>query len=60
MWSRQSDRADLHDILIKPLVSADPDILPNIRILMLSGCNLPAIPAEAQRSFFVLRLIKAI
>jgi len=57
MWSRQSDRADLPNTLMKSLVSADPDSFPNIRILLVLGCTLLATSAEAERSFSVLRLI---
>ena len=59
MRSRQSDRADLPDTLMKSLVSADPDSFPNIRILLVLGCTLLATSAEAERSFSVLRLIKS-
>ena len=58
MWSRQSDRADLPDTLMKSLVSADPDSFPNIIILLVLGSTLPATSAEAERSICVLRLIK--
>ena len=58
MWSRESDRADLPDTLMKSLVSADPDSFPNIIILLVFGCSLLATSAEAEHSFFVLRLIK--
>jgi len=59
MWSRQSDRADLPDIFMKSLVSADPDIFQNIRILPVLPCTLPATSTEAERSFSVLMLIKS-
>jgi hypothetical protein len=48
MRSRQSDRADLPDTLMKSLVSANPDSFPNIRILLVLGCILLA---EVERSF---------
>ena len=50
MWSRQSDRVDLPDTLMKSLVSTDPDSFPNIRILLVFECTL--------RIVSVLRLIK--
>jgi hypothetical protein len=50
MRSRQSDRADLPDTLMKSLVSADPDSFPNIRILLVLGCTLLA---EVERRFSV-------
>jgi len=59
MWSTQSDRADLPDTLMKALVSADPESFPNIKILPVLACTLPATSAEAERNFFVLRLIKS-
>ena len=59
MRSRQCDRADLPDTLMKSLVSADPDSFPNIIILLVLGCTLFATSAEAERSFSVLRLIKS-
>ena len=59
MRYRQSVRTDLPDTLMKSLVSADPDYCPNIRILLVLGCTLPATSAEAERSLFVLRLIKS-
>jgi len=59
MRSRQSDRDDLPDTSMKYLVSADPDNFPSIIILLVLGCTLHAISAEAERSFYVLRLIKS-
>ena len=59
MWSRQSDRADLTDTLMKSLVSTDPDSFPNIRILLVLACTQLATSAEAKHSLFVLRLIKS-
>jgi len=59
MWSRQSDRDDLPDTLMKCLVSADSDSFPNIRILLVLACTLHVTSAEAERSFSVLRLIKS-
>ena len=56
--SRQSDRVNLPDTSMKSLVSADPDIFPNFRILLELGCTLFATSADAERSFLVLRLIK--
>ena len=56
MWSRQSDRDDLPDTSTKFVVSADSDIFPNIRILLVLVCNLPVTSAEAARTFFVLGL----
>ena len=35
VWSRQSDKADLLDTLIRSLVSADPDSFPNTRNLLV-------------------------
>ena len=58
MRSRQSDRADLPDTLMKSLVSADPDSFPNYKILPVLACTLPVTSAEAERSFSVLRLTK--
>ena len=58
IWSRQSDRADLPDTLIKSLVSADPDSFPKIIILLVLGCTLLVTSAWAERSFSVLRVIK--
>jgi len=58
MWSRQSVRADLPDTLMKSLVSADTDSFPNIRILLVLGCTLPAT-VEAERCFSTLRRIKS-
>ena len=59
MWSRQCDRADLPDTLMKSFVSADPDSFPNIIILLVLRCTLLATSAEQlKRSFFVLRGIK--
>ena len=57
MWSKQSDRADLPDTLMKSLVFGDPDSFPNI--LMVLGCTLLTISAEALRSFPALGLIKS-
>ena len=55
MWSKKSDKSDWPDSLIKSLMSAD--YLPNIRLLLILRCTLPATSAEAERSFPVLRLI---
>jgi len=60
MWSRQSDRADLSETLIKSLVSADPDSFPNIRnTVLVLEFTLRATSAEAERSFYALGLIKS-
>jgi len=49
-------QGDLTDTLMK---SADPDSFPNIIILLVLRCTLPATSAEAELSFSVLRLIKS-
>ena len=59
MCSRQSDRADLPDTLMKSLVYADPDIIPSIIILLVLGYTLPTKSAEAERSLSMLKLIKS-
>jgi len=59
IWSRQTDKADLPDTLMKYLVSADPDSFPNIRILLVLGCTLLAASTKEERSFSVLRLNKS-
>ena len=40
IWSRQSDRADLPDTLMKSLASPDQDTFPNIIILLVLRCIL--------------------
>jgi len=44
---------------MKYLVSTDPDIFPNSKILLVLGCNLLAISAEVERSSSMLKLIKS-
>ena len=56
--SRKSDEADLPGSIIKSLISADPDCIPNIRLLLLLWCTVPITYAEAEHSLYVLRLIK--
>jgi len=51
MWSKQSDRADLPDTLMKSLVSANRDSFPNVIILLGLGCTVLATSAEAEPSF---------
>ena len=53
------DGAYLPHTLIKFLVSVDADTFPNITILLVLGCTLPATSAETERSSSVLRLIKS-
>jgi len=59
VWSKQSDKANLPDTLMKSLVSADPDSFPNIKIVLVLECTLLATSAEAECSLSVLRLIKS-
>jgi len=55
----QSDSPNLSDTFVKSFVSAYPDFFPNIRILLVLACTVPATSAEAESSFSVLRLIKS-
>ena len=36
--------------VVQAVVFADPDMLPNIRVLLVLGCTLPATFAEAEQS----------
>jgi len=40
MWSRQCDRADFPDTLMKSLAPAAPDCFPNIIVLLVLGFTL--------------------
>jgi len=53
MWSRQSDRVDLPDTLMKTLVFADPNSVSNIINLLVLGCTLRATFAEEERRTFL-------
>jgi len=46
MWYRYSDMSELTNTLMKPLVYADTDSFPKIRILLVLGCTVLATSAE--------------
>ena len=56
--SGQSDTS-LLDNLLQALGTCDKDSFPNIHCLLVIACTLPISSAEAERSFSLLRKIKA-
>ena len=46
------------ETLVNCYTHADPDIFPNIQVLLSIGCIFPVTSSEAERSFSVLRRLK--
>ena len=57
-WKQRTPTLQLPRNLIECVKYADEDMYPNIRVLLIIGCTLPASSAEAERSFSGLRRIK--
>ena len=46
------------EILVNCYTRADPDIFPNIQVLLAIACLFPVTSSEGERSFSVLRRLK--